>query len=326
MIQSFIYAGEGQKLVNSAPDELAHWHQVPGAMIWVDLATPSSEELRDIASIFKLIDLTVEDFLHQGQRAKLESFDGYNVLIMHGMTFDATTCEVTVPELDVVLGKNFLITHHLQDLDGIIHDPQGADHACAQLGKGPTMALYRVVDRLVDSYYPVLEAIDDTIEALEVDVLTRADPGVLQQIFTMKHSLGFLRKVVSPQLEVFNRLIAREDEFIDPQYAVYFRDVYDHLVRTFEVVDSYRDLMSSAMDAYLSMVSNRQNEIMKRLTLFTTIFMPITFLTGLFGQNFGVMPQVKYDPGYLWWIVLGGMILISVVQLLYYRWAGWLSR
>ena len=157
------------------------------------------------------------------------------------------------------------------------------------------MALYGVVDRLVDSYYPVLDAIDDTIEAIELDVLTKADPDVLQQIFSMKHSLGYLRKVVSPQLEVFNRLIAREDEFIDPQYAMYFRDVYDHLVRTFEVVDSYRDLMSSAMDAYLSMVSNRQNEIMKRLTLFTTIFMPITFLTGLFGQNFRYMPQVEHD-------------------------------
>jgi magnesium transporter len=251
------------------------------------------------------MDLTVEDFQHQGQRAKLEGFEGYNVLIMHGMTFDPTTNDVTVPELDVVLGKNFLITHHLHDLDGIIHDPQGPAHACAQVGKGPTMALYGVVDRLVDSYYPVLEVIDDTIDELEVDVLTKADTSVLEHIFTMKHSLSYLRKVVSPQLEVFNRLIAREDEYIDPHYAVYFRDVYDHLVRTFEVVDSYRDLMSSAMDAYLSMVANRQNEAMKRLTLFATIFLPITFITGVFGQNFKYMPQVEHDSGHLWWVVGG---------------------
>jgi magnesium transporter len=324
VIHTFIHTGDGRKIVDPALDELAGWRADPGATIWVDLATPTTQELQRIAAEFGLMDLTLEDFAQQGQRAKLEGFDGYNVLIMHGMSFDAATYEVTVPELDVVLGRNFLVTHHLHDLDGIIHDPQGPAHACAQVGKGPTMALYGVVDRLVDSYYPVLDVIDDTIEALELDVLTKADPDVLQQIFTMKHSLGYLRKVVSPQLEVFNRLIAREDEFIDPRYTVYFRDVYDHLVRTFEVVDAYRDLMSSAMDAYLSMVSNRQNEIMKRLTLFTTIFMPITFLTGLFGQNFRYMPQVEHDTGFLWWVVLGAMILISIGQIVYYRLAGWL--
>ena len=127
MIQSFIHLGDGQKLIDPAPDELAHWRQEPGAMIWVDLATPSPDELQLVASIFKLMDLTVEDFLQQGQRAKLEGFDGYNVLIMHGMSFDATTYEVAVPELDVVLGTNFLITHHLHDLDSIMHDPQGPE-------------------------------------------------------------------------------------------------------------------------------------------------------------------------------------------------------
>jgi magnesium transporter len=324
MIHTRIHTGDGRKVIDPPPGELAQWRQDPYAHIWVDLESPTPEELDLVARTFGLMDLTVEDFLHRGQRAKLEGFDGYNVLIMHGMAFNGVDFSVEVPEIDIVLGKTFLITSHEGKIPQILRDPQGPEHACAVLGKSPTLALYGIVDRLVDTYYPVLEAIDEAIDGLEERVLTKPSPDVLAQIFTMKHSLGLLRKVISPQLEVFNRLIAREDEFIDPKYVVYFRDVYDHLVRTFEVIDSYRDLMSNAMDAYLSMVSNHQNEIMKRLTVFATIFMPITFVTGVFGQNFGHMPQVEHDNGFFWWLALLGMLLISVAQIVYYRRNGWI--
>ncbi len=323
MIHTRIHTSDGQKLVDPPHEEVARRRNDPGSYVWLDLESPTSEELDFVASTFNLMDLTVEDFLHRGQRAKLEGFDGYNVLIMHGMTFNAGNLSVETPELDIVLSKNFLITSHEGKMPEILKDPQGPEHACAQLGKSPTLALYGVVDRLVDSYYPVLEQIDDTIDKLEDSILDNPSPSVLQRIFALKHSLGYLRKVISPQLEVFNRLIAREDEFIDPKYVVYFRDIYDHLARTFEVLDSYRDLMSSAMDAYLSMVSNRQNEVMKRLTVFATIFLPITFVTGVFGQNFGAMPQVIHDNGYFWWCALAGMVLLSLGQIVYYKRNGW---
>ena len=324
MLNARIHTGDGRSLVNPSHDEIEQHHRDPKSAVWIDLESATPEEMGFVAKTFGLIDLTVEDLLVRGQRAKLEAFDGYNVLIMHGMTFEPTTMDVTVPELDIVLGKAFLITNHDGSMPEILRDPQGPEHACAQLGKSTTVALYEVVDRLVDSYYPVLDIIDDAIDALELRILDNPSPSELQKIFALKHSLGLLRKVVTPQLEVFNRLIARQDAIIDPQYIVYFRDIYDHLVRTFEVIDSYRDLMSSAMDAYLSMVSNRQNEVMKRLTIFASIFFPITFLTGLFGQNFGAMPQVQHDTGYLWWIVLSCMIVLSLLQLVYYRRRGWL--
>lgn len=324
MIHTRIHTGDGRKVIDPPPGDLARWREDPHARIWVDLESATPEELHLVAGVFGLMDLTVEDFLHQGQRAKLEPYDGYNVLIMHGMCFDSATYEVELPEIDIVLGKTFLITSHEGAIPQVLRDPQGPEHACAVLGKSPTFALYGIADRLVDTYFPVLDSIDEAIDQLEERIFARPSPQVLEQIFTMKHSLGQLRKVISPQLEVFNRLIAREDEFIDPQYVVYFRDVYDHLVRTFEVIDSYRDLMSNAMDAYLSMVSNRQNEIMKRLTVFATIFLPITFITGLFGQNFGNMPQVVHDNGYFWWLALAGMLLLSTVQLFYYRRSGWI--
>lgn len=323
MIHIRVHTAAGTGIVDPPLEDLQHLHAEQGTSIWVDLDSVTPEELELVAGVFGLMHLTVEDLTQDGQRAKLEAFDGYNVLVMHGMIFHQQDYTVEVPELDIVLGKDFLITSHRQ-LDQIRANPQGALHDCASLGKSPTFLLYRIVDRLVDSYYPVLESIDETIDQVEERVLIDTSPEVLSQIFTLKHSLSFLRKTVSPQLEMFNRLISRDDPFVDPQFAPYFRDVYDHLVRTFEVVDSYRDLMSSAMDAYLSTVSNRQNEVMKRLTVFTSIFLPITFITGLFGQNFAHMPQVEHDTGFLWWVALGSMFAITIGQLLYYRRAGWL--
>ena len=324
MLHARIHTGDGRSLVDPSRDEIELHRRDAKSTVWVDLESATSAEIEFVARIFGLLDLTVEDLLVRGQRAKLEAFDGYNVLIMHGMTFEARTKEVTVPELDIVLGKTFLITSHDGSMPEILRDPRGPEHVCAQLAKSPMLALYEVVDRLVDSYYPVLDIVDDAIDDLEVRILDNPSPAELHEIFTLKHSLGLLRKVISPQLEVFNRLISRQDEVIDLQYTIYFRDIYDHLVRTFEVIDSHRDLMSNAMDAYLSMVSNRQNEVMKRLTVFASIFLPITFITGVFGQNFRAMPQVQHDNGYLWWLALSGMLLLSVLQLVYYRRQGWI--
>ena len=322
MLHIRVHTDKGERLVDPPAERLEELHRVAGNNIWVDMDGATQEELHLLAHVFGLLDLTVEDLSQDAQRAKLEAFDGYNVLIMHGMVFYPDDLHIEVPEIDIVLGKNFLITSH-RGLLSVVQDPQGPNRDCIHLAKGPTFALYRVVDRLVDSYYPVLERINDTIEQIEDQVLTKATPEVLQQIFDLRHSLSYLRKTVSPQLEVFNRLISRDDEYVDRDVAIYFRDVYDHLVRTFEAVDSYRDLMSSAMDAYLSIVSNRQNEVMKRLTVFTSIFLPITFITGLFGQNFAHMPQVEHDGGYFWWIALGAMVVITASQLLYYRRQGW---
>jgi len=325
MIHSRIQTSDGQKLVNPPLDQLHAWIADPQTAVWLDLDAATSDEVQIVATACDLMDLTVEDISKQGQRAKLESFEerGYAVLCMHGLAFDPQSGAVSVPELDAVWGKNFLITAHPSDLPVLQDDRHTPDMQCKNVGKSPSYALYTVIDRLVDSYFPVLDSMDDAIDELEDTIVQDPTPAVLERIFTLKRSIGVARKVTSPQLEVFNRLIARDEEFIDPAYTVYYRDIYDHLVRTFEVIDSYRDLMSSALDAYLSTVSNRQNEVMKRLTVIASIFLPITFLTGFFGQNFGHMPQVEHDFGALWWVALLGMALISAGQLFYYRHKGW---
>jgi len=325
VIHSRIQTSDGQRLVDPPLDKLADWIADPGTAIWLDLEAVGEDDLNRIAEAFNLMHLTVEDILKQGQRAKLERFEeqGYSVLVIHGLALNEQTGEIETPELDVVLGKNFLITAHQADLRVIQDDRHDSNMQCANVGKSPSYALYAVVDRIVDNYFPVLDAVDDQIDELESTIVHNPTPLVLERIFDLKRTLGHARKVTSPQLEVFNRLIARDEEFIDPRYTVYYRDVYDHLVRTFEVIDSYRDLMSSALDAYLSTVANRQNEVMKVLTVISSVFLPITFITGVFGQNFAHMPQVEHDFGFLWWVVLFSMALLSAGQLAYYRRRGW---
>jgi magnesium transporter len=184
--------------------------------------------------------------------------------------------------------------------------------------------LYAVLDALVDSYFPVLDDIDDIIDDLEDATVNSSSNEVQVRIFRIKRSLAQMRRVISPQVEVANALVARTGKFIPAKAEPYFADVHDHLIRVFEVLDSYRDLMSGMLDVYLTTVSNRLNVVMKQLTIIATIFMPITFITGVFGQNFGHSPQVEHDNGYLFWIVLACMGLITALQIWYFKKRGWL--
>src|SRR6266446_7714179 len=191
------------------------------------------------------------------------------------------------------------------------------------MSQGIAFLLYALLDALVDSYFPVLDDIDEIIDDLEDVTVNSTSNDVQVRIFRIKRSLAQMRRVISPQVEVANALVGRTRKFIPAKAEPYFADVHDHLLRAFEVLDSYRDLMSGMLDVYLTTVSNRLNAVMKQLTIIATIFMPITFITGVFGQNFAHSPQVEHDGGYNFWIVLVAMALISIVQIWYFRKRGW---
>jgi magnesium transporter len=192
------------------------------------------------------------------------------------------------------------------------------------MARGADYLLYVLLDTLVDRYFPALDAFDEAIDGLEDAIIADPTPAVLNTIFAMKRNVVQLRKVINPQLESFSRLTSESYGVVQPDNLIYYRDVHDHLIRIFEVVDSYRDQMSSALDAYLSMTSNRMNEVMKRLTVVAAIFLPITFLTGVFGMNFGSQPWVQKDPGWLFWASVAVMIAITVVQIVFYRRRRWI--
>jgi magnesium transporter len=289
---------------------------------WLDLAgldqVASETLLRDT---FGFHPLAIEDAEHFGQRPKLDSYDDFALLVVYGATDAGQLVEVHCFYTD-----KYLVTVHHDHCPSLAslaerlrrHTNPHPDHV---------MLLYRVVDTLVDGFFPVLAKLDDQIDQLEDEILQRPTEQQLGQLFDLKRSLISLRKVVTPQRDMFATLLSVPDALpgMTLEAERYFRDLYDHLIRISDLVDSYRDLVSGAMDTHLSTVSNRLNVVMKQLTIIATIFLPLSFLTGFFGQNFAWMvTRITSLPTFL---VLGvGLEIATVVSLvILFRRRGWLS-
>ena len=299
----------------------------PHALVWLDIEGDPGEYVNMLSSVFKLPHITIKTIGEEQERAKFVEGDGYFYVVVHGLTFDTKTEEASTPKLDIVFGKNFLITAHRSSLDWLDSFCKAASTGETEehvMTRGVAFLLYAVLDTLVDSYFPVLDTLDDLIDDLEDATVNAAQEGVQLRLFRIKRAMSQMRRVISPQIEVANSLINRTGKVIPTEAEPYIADVHDHLIRAFEMLDSYRDLMSGLLDVYLSTVSNRLNQVMKQLTIIATIFMPITFITGIFGQNFAHSPQVEHDNGYAFWIVLVIMAVITVAQIWYFRRRRWL--
>lgn len=298
------------------------------AHVWLDLQAEDIENTSEmLRHDFELSQLTLDAIADDKERAKLIEQHNYFYLVVHGLTFDSSNDLASTPKLDIAFGKNFLVTVHqdvLPWLETLIQTTIKDTSTENIMRHGTPRLLHTVLDTLVDTYFPVMEDLDDVIDELENETIQVASKEVQGRLFRLKRSLAQMRRVISPQIEVMNALINRTGDFIPSEAEPYFADVHDHLVRTFEVIDSYRDLMSGLLDVYLTTVSNRLNEVMKQLAIISTIFLPITFVTGVFGQNFGHSPQVEHDAGFNFWIVIGFMLLITLAQLMYFRYRKWL--
>jgi magnesium transporter len=292
------------------------------AGFWLDLVgldqTAADRLLRET---FGFHELAVEDAAHFGQRPKLDAYDDHTVLVVYGASADGRLVEV-----HCFYSENYLVTVHRQacpELTGLV------SRLKQRAGRRPDhiMLLYRVIDALIDGYFPVLADVDDRIDALEDAILQRPTDEQLGQLFDMKRSLIALRKVVTPQRDMFAELLTGTDALpgMTPDAEPYFRDLYDHLIRISDLVDSYRDLLSGALDTHLSTVSNRLNVVMKQLTIIATIFLPLSFLTGFFGQNFAWMVnRLTSLPVFLvTGIVLPAAVVVFLVVV--FRRRGWLT-
>lgn len=288
MIRSFCSI-PGEELRSDIPiGEYAAILKNPDALLWVDFDNEPDVSAEPILTgIFRFHPLAVDDALKETHIPKVDDWGDYVYIVLNAMVFNADDdLSLTTKELDVFLGKNFVVTHH----DRTISSIEEARAACVRdkryTATGPDHLLYKIIDDLVADYMPVVEAIDDQIDRVEDEVLTKAAPDTLQRIFALKRVLLAMRRILTPQREVLNKLARDDYEVVDPKDRVFFRDIYDHLVRLYEVNESMRDLVGGALDTYLSVINNRMNEVMKTLTIITTLFMPISFITGFFGMNF----------------------------------------
>ena len=256
-----------------------------GAFFWIDVDQPNDADYTVLREVFEFHPLAVEDSEKFGQRAKLDDYDDFVFIVVYGAVPD----DDRLVEVHCFYTGRFLITVHRDDCPAFTQVRQRYEQR--QKVDDPGELLYRIIDSLVDSFFPILADFDERIDDLENQTFLNAGDEQLQEIFRMKRLLVGMRKAITPQRDMFASLsggVARLPGMTEEDER-YFRDIYDHLLRISDLIDTYRDLLTSSMDVYLSTVSNRLNSVMKQLTIMATIFLPLTFITGFFGQNFGWM-------------------------------------
>jgi magnesium transporter len=300
-------------------DHLAH-----DQFFWLDLTAPSHKEIDALRELFGFHPLALEDAAEFGQRPKLDRYGDYIFLVFYGAR-DVPSSEASLlREVQMFVSGKYLVTLHQDQLPAL--DEQ-RERLKGVLLHSEQFLLYRVFDALTDSFFPLLSRIDDEIDVLETAVLAGPTDEQLQKLFAMKRELVAMRKVVTPQRDLFARSI---DELADLPGLVlderdYFRDVYDHLIRISDLIDSYRDLLSNTTDLYLSTVSNRQNEVMKQLAIVGTIFLPLSFITGFFGMNFGWLVTKGIAPTWTFFVLgIGSMLATCVLLLRFFKRKGWM--
>ena len=328
MIRSLYRTQEGHIHTGLRPDELAAALQDTDGLLWVDLSGEPPAACEPILhETFGFHPLAVDDALQESHVPKVDDWGQYLYLVLHAVVFDhQDDGHMDTLELDVFLGKNYLVTHQAQPIAAVDRVWTACQRDERHLQKGAGRLLYKLADELVADYMPTVEEIDEAIDRIEDRVFDNPAPSLLEQVFTLKRALLHLRRIIAPQREVLNRLARGDYAVIDVEDRVFFRDVYDHLVRLYDIAESLRDLVGGALDTYLSVVNNRMNEVMKTLTLITTLFMPISFVAGFFGMNF-FQPVASLDvwtgkPAFV--LATAITILMPVSMYLWIRRRGWM--
>ena len=292
-----------------------------GRFFWLDIHGPGLEGLALLRDVFGFHPIALEDSEHFGQRPKLDTYDDYVMLVVYGAADD----DDSLVEVHCFLSEHYLVTVHHDDCPAF-SDLRARITSHHLHTDNAAFVLYAVVDALVDSFFPLLSDFDDRIDTIEDRVFQSPDDAQLQEVFAIKRTLVGLRKVITPMRDLFARVVTGVFAIpgMTPDGERYYRDVYDHLIRISDLVDSYRDLTTGAMDVYLSTVSNRLNVVMKRLTIVATIFMPLTWITGFFGMNFGwLVLNVTGWPAFFA-LGLGAQALAVVIMLVLFRKQGWI--
>ncbi len=305
----------GDAALADLPGLLAH----PGAAVWVDLTSPTSDLALQVGAALDLHPLIVEDVLEGNQRAKIEMTDEVIHIVLFNLSYGE---QLTAAELDFVLGPGFLLTVH-----DAAWDPRATNHLRAGIGPvlrhGPDHLLWALADDVVDGYFPFADRLGDAIDEIQDDVVRTASRGTVERLFTMKRELIEVRRAVSPVREVFNQLTNRDVATIDAEELVYFRDIYDHVIRLTDELDNYRELASTTLEVYLTQVNNNLSVIMKRLTGVTVIVAGIGAIAGIFGMSeAGTALGGVEAAGF--WVVTAVTVALAALAAVFLRRIDWI--
>ncbi|HLF75319.1 MAG TPA: magnesium/cobalt transporter CorA [Anaerolineales bacterium] len=327
MIRSLYYSPGKSIRTNIPPDEFPRLIRNQVGLLWVDFTSEPPEICLPILKSFKFHPLAIEDALQETHVPKVDDWGNYLYIVLNYMTAreNGDSWDTEVDELDVFLGQNYVVTHHDHPISAIDETWAACDRDPRNVQQGADHLLYRIADNLVADYMPAVEKIDSAIDQVEDQVFGRPSPRTLEKLFALKRVLLAMRRILLPQREVLNKLARDDYRVIDPKDRIFFRDIYDHLVRLHDINESLRDLVGGALDTYLSVINNRMNEVMKTLTIITTLFMPLAFVTGFFGMNFfeplGLMREWTTNPAF--YVVLAINLLLPIGMYIWMRRRTW---
>jgi len=291
---------------------------------WINIDGLHEIEIIDkLGKYFDLHPLIIEDIVNTGQRPKMEDLENYIFFVLKMLYYDEKKDDITTEQVSLILGSNFVIS--FQERPGDVFDPvrERIRKSRGRIRKvGSDYLVYALIDAIVDHYFIVLEKLGEKIEYLEEELVTDPRPETLQAIHNLKRDNIFLRKSVWPLREVISGLERGESPLIEKSTEIYLRDVYDHTIQVIDTLETYRDMVSGMLDTYLSSVSNKMNEVMKVLTVIATIFIPLTFIAGVYGMNFEYMPELGWHWGYVMvWIIV---LTITALMAFYFKTKKWL--
>ncbi len=290
---------------------------------WINVdGVHDGEAIGKLGSCFGVHPLILEDIMSTGQRPKIEDMGSYIYIVVRMLSFQGKKREVQSEQVSLILGPNFVIS--FQESVGDVFDPV-RDRIRSGKGRlrkmGPDYLAYALIDAVVDNYFFVLEKLGEKVEEVEEELVNDPSRKTLQEIHVLKREMIYLRKSVWPLREVISGLTRTESKLVSESTGIFLRDVYDHTVQVIDTVETFRDMLSGMLDIYLSSISNRMNEVMKVLTIIATIFIPLTFIAGIYGMNFKFMPELEWHWGYF--IILGVMIVVAVWMLIFFKRKKW---
>ena len=340
-VRALLCTEDGGTAAHVDPADIDHFIAVEKNLLWLDIDSAVTRDLSLLQREFGFHPLALEDAIRPNQRPKIDSYNGYSFVIFYSVTLrerarrelaehgaehrrrGAQTRRRADPAPDLLdrhqvalfIGANYLVTVHHGPLKQVDEIAKRWHENIQQIDRSIAALVYSLLDAIVDDYFPVIDEVADLIEDLEQTIFEEFDEGALEAIFTLKKSLLNMRRVIGPERDVLNVLIRRDAPLFGEASLVYFQDVYDHVVRVTDSLDIYRDLLSSALDAYLSMASNRLNELMKRLTGWSIPLMAGALLAGIWGMNFHHMPELSWHYGYLFGLSTIALAMLVIIAM-----------
>jgi magnesium transporter len=292
----------------------------PENVVWLDICDPADQDIALLRDEFKFHPLAVEDATRSHERPKVDAYGSYYFIVFYA-AYNRNGGHLEIQPINLFVGSNYLVSVHQGAVPSIDDTLARWQAPNSPLGNKTAALLHALLDTLVDAYFPMMDQVADRLEELEDSIFMHFHEGAIQEMFGLKKDLISLRRVVAPERDVLNVLLRRELPIFKSQDIAYLQDVYDHLVRVTDNVDTYRDLLSSALDSYLSLQSNNLNQIMKTLTMASIVLMTDALISGVYGMNFKFMPELNWPIGHLWAIFL--MAVSNVALVIYFRRKKW---